>query len=632
MTKSSSRLLSRILLFILVIGFMLFSFNLPRIFKGKFLDIKNEIEKGLSSNLAKDVSIKDIGFMPYGELVLHNLKIRDTKNDISYIDIKKCHVQFNILAFIINRDRVLSRITCREPVFYKPSRNLKIFIGDAPHKLNFSKNISIKLISGRFVFSKSGYIDFNGMTRLRRGKEFYSEGVIDLAKSGINRFLLNDILRYKLEGYVLEDAILIDNLALYSGQFNIGITGNVKDYASSPKLDLKATLKEFKVGNTNINNLYCNIKIEKDELLIKNLYCFLNNFPIGINFKLANFKAPSIEFNLISYPGQLPSLRHINPLNFEASFSGCKHKNSIEGSMVFSTHKLKLNIDDLLCRLSKRVISGRNNMLLSIEADNIIYETVFADKDVMLNMSGFRASLYPDGPRVYLAGSAVSACKGVLKANGFMDFSNRPPRLLLDLKLDNLDMSELASAFKLDYEVVGELNSRGIFNTKAENPLAGRVMISNGYIKNTKLLGLIADFLSVPSLKEIYYKDSSLMVSFSKREKELTLSNINLDSSDINLKADIKIKNMHKVNGKMSVRLSTALLKESFKLRLLFFLIGDRLPYEDFEFEIGGFVEAPHIKWLDTAFKESVRGYLSEGNKKALERALDQAIEQLIKD
>ena len=60
-------------------------------------------------------------------------------------------------------------------------------------------------------------------------------------------------------------------------------------------------------------------------------------------------------------------------------------------------------------------------------------------------------------------------------------------------------------------------------------------------------------------------------------------------------------------------------------------LIGERLPYQDFEFEIGGFVNSPQIKWLSTRFRENVTKYLTEGGKVALEKSLEQAIGELTK-
>ena len=113
--------------------------------------------------------------------------------------------------------------------------------------------------------------------------------------------------------------------------------------------------------------------------------------------------------------------------------------------------------------------------------------------------------------------------------------------------------------------------------------------------------------------------------------KDVLLNKLTVAGNDILLKGDIKLKTTKKLNGNISVRLPTALLKESFKLRLLFMLIGERLPYQDFEFEIGGFVNSPQIKWLSTRFRENVTKYLTEGGKVALEKSLEQAIGELTK-
>ena len=142
---------------------------------------------------------------------------------------------------------------------------------------------------------------------------------------------------------------------------------------------------------------------------------------------------------------------------------------------------------------------------------------------------------------------------------------------------------------------------------------------------------MVSDFLSVPSLKNTYFKDLSSMVEFSWVDKDFLFNKLIVMGEGILLNGDIKLKNTKKINGNISVRLSTELLKESFKLRLLFFIIGERLPCQDFEFEIGGFVNSPQIKWLSTRFRENVLKYLTEGDKAVLEKSLEQAIEQLTK-
>ena len=154
--------------------------------------------------------------------------------------------------------------------------------------------------------------------------------------------------------------------------------------------------------------------------------------------------------------------------------------------------------------------------------------------------------------------------------------------------------------------------------------------VADGYLKNAQVLGLISDFLSTPSLKNVYFEHISSLVSFSLANKEAMFDKISISGLDMNLSGNMTLKNMKKINGNISVRLSTKLLKESFKLRLLFLLVGERLPYQNFEFEIGGFLNSPQIRWLSTRFKENVLKYLTSGGKQTIENSLEQAMDALL--
>ncbi|MEK6732607.1 MAG: hypothetical protein AABY55_03185, partial [Candidatus Omnitrophota bacterium] len=407
------------------------------------------------------------------------------------------------------------------------------------------------------------------------------------------------------------------------------------DYLKNPVADLNITSKEINTpGIGRVNNLFSSLKITKDELVINNMDFFLNNFPVGIKCKISELSEspPTIQFNLMSYPGQTASRRMLNPLNFSLNFLGTGQKNSIKGEMTAEIHKAesinprktfyaRMAVNDLSCVFSNKV--------LSVLAKSINCETDALGRKISLKISDFWALLYAGKKRIYLSRLNLSMYEGIMRGNGYLDFHEALPKLLLDFKIYKLDIAELAKAQNLNYDLKGALDFKGVFNNKTNPCLSGRLNISDGYLKNIKLLGTVSDFLSVPSLKNTYFEDLSSMVEFSWINKDVLFDKFIVTGNDMLLKGDIKLKTTKKMNGNISVRLPTALLKESFKLRLLFMLIGEKLPYQDFEFEIGGFVNSPQIKWLSTRFRENITKYLTEGGKIALEKSLEQAIEQL---
>lgn len=563
MMSSSSRLPSKIFLFILIAVFIIASFNLPSIFKSQFLEIKTIIEKKASVVLDKDVQIESVGFLPYGKVILKNIKIED-------VEIERLDARFNILKFLINK-----------------------FI------LKEQKDVHL---TGLLIFKRPDFID---------------------------------PIKYKLDAFIIEDFISINSLAVDSRKFDIDISGSIKDYLKKPQADLNIISREINFpGVPRINNLYGQVNFSKESLVVKDLDFFVNNFPVGIKCKISDFISPDIVFDIMSYPGQLPSLRPFNPFNFKLSFSGTKSAHSIKGDMVLETEKLVL-LNPRKTSYSRLKLNGLTcnflNRSVSMNTREIACETDFFGRSTRFEASDFNALLYAGKTKIYIPRSNLPMYEGIMKASGFIDLHKEPPKLFLDFKLEKIDIPELVKALDLNYELKGTLDFKGIFNSALEPCLTGRINVSEGYIKDIQLLLLLSDFLSVPSLKNMYFENISSIAAFSCTGREFIFNKATVTGDDINLKGDFRLKTTKKINGNMSVRLSTALLKESFKLRLLFFIIGERLPYQDFEFEIGGFLNSLQIKWLSTRFRENVMRYLSEAGQKNLEKSLEQAMEQLAK-
>jgi hypothetical protein len=211
-----------------------------------------------------------------------------------------------------------------------------------------------------------------------------------------------------------------------------------------------------------------------------------------------------------------------------------------------------------------------------------------------------------------------------------VSFKKWPAKSIFDFKVYGLDISELAGILSPNYDIKGSMDFRGIFDSAKDPVLSGRIDIKDGYLKNSQVLGMVSEFLNVPSLKNLYFNHISSLAVVSIKNKYLLLDKISINCRDLNLNGNMKLKSTKKINGSLSIKLSTALLRESFKLRLLFLIVGEKLPYQDFEFEIGGFLNSPQIKWLSTRFRDNVLKHLTGGGKKAIEMSLEKAMQQLL--
>jgi len=707
MVNFSLKLRHKIFLAVFIILFtaVIISFNLPFIFKTASLHLKHAIEENTGKAIDKHVAIGKIDFLPYGELILHHVRIND-KKDTPYARSRELRVRFKILPLIKDRRIIVTRIGLLDPVFFPPAKGLKVVFDQKEtrngYKLELNKSVVLIVKSGQAILARTNDISaldkvgFSFWAKLKKGDALYSKGVIDLRKYYLKDYLLNDIfffnfiekIGYEIKTSLVGETFSIDELLLDFEQFVIEAKGTVRNYKTDPVLNLRLALKELSLPEkatlrskifisrirnfiihikgilkeprwsvrldklktkfvylpaiVKIDNFYCDVKFSKEGFSVKNFSCFLNDFPIGLKCDIYKKEVPHVDISLMSYPGQIQSLRAFNPLNFEFSFSGHREKDYIRGKTFFEVDKLlskhprrsyntRITVNDLQCKFSEAsLIDEWGAVPLSLKSKDIIYETNIIKPGMRAEFAYFDSLLRPEGTKVHFGDLNLAGYEGFLKGDGFLTFNTLPPRIFLDFEFDKVNMSQLAEVLQLDYEMAGELSGEAIFDTKAFSYLSGKAKILNGHIRNLKVLGLISDFLSIISLKDIYFKNFSSAFSFSLTGKETSLSDIELQAENMYLSANFRLKGERKINGDILIRLSTALLKESSKLRMLLFLMGERLPHVDFEFKIGGLIGSPHIKWLDTKFKKGMMRYLSKGGRRALETEVEKAITPLL--
>lgn len=706
MTTSLLKSLSKILLLVFLIALVLAVFNLPLIFKRPFLNAKALIEKNLGEKLDKKVTIGSIKFFPYGELILNKVRIED-ENDELYADVKKCSIRFKILPLITRKTVVVSQLAVSQPVIFGDPKDLAYSLkksrGAEKYAVEVDKYVLLKLTSGKLVFSEKGSfrdeIGFDLWTRLVGGDKFYSKGSIDLTNHSLRDYILNDLfffefvekIGYDLKASIDGDTLSIEDLLLDFKQFKLSATGTIEEYTDAPLANLSVTLKD--IGFTektslrsrllitsvrnfiaqikgalkeptvsvkldelkstfgylptvlNINNFYCNVKLSKEEFIIEECSCFLNNFPIGLKARYSLSVSPHIGLNIRSHPGQVASLRPFNPLNFEFSFAGDKLDDCVKGDMGLvidrsvpgseARKSVKLQIEALSCGFSDmppRIFPDNSAAYLSIATDGIICETNISHSVMRLDIDAFRSLLYPKADRIYFDNMNVSAYGGSLDGSGFLELKNLSPHFVFDFGFEDFRTAELIKVLSLKHDLAGDLGGKAHLDTNTFAYMTGKATVSDGHIKNSETLNLISDFLSIPSLKEVYFEDCSSDFTLSPVVKEVKLDNLKLHSSDISLDADLSLGDRQKINGHILIRLSSRLLRESLKMRLLFLLLGEGFPYADFEFKIGGFVENPHIKWLDTKFRQTIMRYLSKGGQKAIEKQVENAIKPLLEN
>jgi hypothetical protein len=201
----------------------------------------------------------------------------------------------------------------------------------------------------------------------------------------------------------------------------------------------------------------------------------------------------------------------------------------------------------------------------------------------------------------------------------------------LDIKgeahLREVDLSDFFTESKDNaYSVSGKLDADLRFDNSLADMFKGQLFVVDGTIAQHPLLNAVSDFLGVPSLKKVTFKDLSMFYSGGRGEYT---SQVKLQSPDVNFFLTGKITSYDKMDGVLSVSLATQLLNESKQFKKILAYIKHEEPYVIFPFKISSYIHSPRVLWLKNEFKEKLQNLLPERNKRFLQRQVNSVVEKI---
>jgi len=498
-------------------------FNLPVVLREPFSRLKSAIEAGAGEALGRKISVATLSFRPYGCLILHDVRMYD-EEALLYADAQDIHVRFKLLALLTDRTILITKLRFVEPRFFAYSKHLEVgqarATDSASYKLGVKRPLLIKAQSGKMVLgegdslSSGNYIGFDFWARLKEKGSIHSKGRIDLRGYNLKDYLINNIfffefvkgLRYELKTSLDGDNFILDKLLLDFRQFKIKIQGYIENYKTEPASHLSLSLKELnppeklyvksRLFITNmrnfvvqmssqrsltswnirldnikgkfaylpevlkIDNFSCNLRTSEEGFFIDRVNCFLNNLPIGVSGSLLYGQPQRLDLQILSYPGQLASLKRNNPLNFKFLFSGTKETDAIKGdiSLVIKrlisreprkTREQKFEVSGFLCKFldEESYFDTIRVTPLSISAEKIDYSADFPWQTTRFELTDLAFSLWPQESRINLYDLRLSAYGGALTGEGFLSFVGFPPKPFLDFEASDFDMAALQRPF-----------------------------------------------------------------------------------------------------------------------------------------------------------------------------------------
>ncbi|MFH1577748.1 MAG: hypothetical protein ABIC18_01580, partial [Candidatus Omnitrophota bacterium] len=196
-----------------------------------------------------------------------------------------------------------------------------------------------------------------------------------------------------------------------------------------------------------------------------------------------------------------------------------------------------------------------------------------------------------------------------------------------DIDISDVSSQRLHSLLSYCAGVYGNFSSKIHYQSHPHSLLTGDLIVSHGLLDNMFFFSWAADFLSLPSLKQIAF--DRLSAKFSANDQSANLKMINLESEDVNFKGYFTLYDNDLTSSKLSLSLSKALLKTSPKFALLLNYLAKDVPAVNFDFQLSGLFEAMNFKWLKSDFKQRLQNLLPGWMERGIENKIAKIIESI---
>ncbi len=433
--------------------------------------------------------------------------------------------------------------------------------------------------------------------------------------------------------------VILDDLPVINGkdmqtrglaEFTLRLAGLVGRPEATATLKINnAELEIF--GGLSVRKVNGSIVYEKNKLVSSGIDLFLNQLPFRVDFSVDTAsRRPHVLLNLNSVAeGRIPPdfVVHVDAdwtearrLKGEASGSWRYMSKDLTHCTAFSfkgleaaiERDLSLSCDDL--QISFDVTSGKDGSVKDVFHRTFILENISVagrKEKGGFALEPFKAACYG----------------GVLEGRFFVYSAPGTFGANAEGHVRGVDLEAFARETPQETSLIlGRLDGDLKFDTELKDMVKGQLFVTNGVIEQNSLMNAVADFLGVPSLKKIAFKDLSVFFSGGRGDYS---SKVSLGSDDVSAFLEGNITTYDTMDGYLSVVISTRLLNESKQFKRILAYIKHDQPSVSFPFKISSYIESPRILWLKNEFQEKLSNLLPERNKRYLQKQVSSMVERI---
>ncbi len=663
--------------YIIIIPILIISITFSFV-QGSLEKYRGKLEKDLAHYLGFMLQIRDLRYSFPDYLTLKDVSFyqTDASGDYQHILLKEIKLKFAVGKYITKRGFSIKKIGFKEldavfigyPVLIKESiqkivklinslpkeEEITITFKDMQISFSFRGDLMLCLaadtqvtIGADNVVTGSGSIGIRHVTSFKNivNKDLISAGEL-LSFSLVTKFVRDGMLIQNLEfkkqsfsaklwGELHGDILKINGFSFlgrgvkddHQEESEYGLADNIKRIAGF-KMDEPFEFITKSSGDLNILDISSVIKLKSQGIDIESMDFNINNIPYHIEASLDLAGDYTIRAIASSFKDEPEEKRLLNPKRFDLEILGSLKDKKFNGKLIADYLRITKTK-----RSPSRFILTFKNLTVGLPQSyglDINFERLDLQYRVGLNpyeifLEDFNASfIFERGsPKVVHVDSMIfdGHLKGEARVESF------GPPLLADFKFDIQDVSSdlVRSLSRYFCKVYGPLSGSLNFKVYPKFELFGSFVIDKGYLDHLRFFTWLADSFDLPSL---YMQNfDSLKADFLVNDEAASLSNININASDLTLTGDFRLQENDLVSSTLSLRLSKALLESSSKLKPLRGIFKKEADDVMFDFKLSGLFDRMNFQWTESPFKTRVREAFPDFIENIIERRIERVIE-----
>ncbi|MBI4845093.1 MAG: hypothetical protein HY810_01230 [Candidatus Omnitrophica bacterium] len=658
-----------------------------------FSENKAKIEYLSSSYLNKKISIGSIQYVLPAFIVIKDIRIGEFAEQAEAIplSIKKITLVFSLEKLFAEKELVISRIGLSEPEFdlVRYPLFLKESIAGFIKLINFltqGNPLKIELENAAFIAGHRGNkrttIIANSKIGIGPDDRFSSRGIISVQQAGWNfpvkghkifAAFQPGTFRYSVyaavipEGVVIEDiAVEKDNLqAKFQGRLEnnvLRVTGNVysddtpvktQEWLAQKNKLIRQLYALFKYGKlpqkigqrdagVNCTDIDCVLEFASRAVNLKKATFNLNGIPVLVNGDFNFQQGMQLKAVVTTFPEQPFFGAGTDPrkLGLDIFLNGKEGKST--GDITLDFFKMmgkNLSKQKLRADFNNAAFGISPDMRIKLLFDEAVVFYEFDKNEHVFKLRNWELLCNFLDEKLKFVKFNAGIFDGLLKGYIVVDASEPGWKTKQNLTVKDVNASELDALLlslfgmyrtlpgKFQEKISGKFTCDVNYTGFRSSILNGNLEISQGVLENMQFFLWISGFFNIPSLASVSF--DSLSADFLVTDRIARLDNVCLSGKDISLKGQLDVRDNELISGRLALRLSRQILKESSKFQLLLGLISHDIKEFDFNFQFSGLYQSINFQWLESEFKHKVQKMLPGFIEQGLERKVESAIKEI---